>query len=154
MKRVLCIATLALAPVVISVSTNAQTGLPPAKMAGREKITGKAAMACNYERDLWLGQKYDLIPNYLIPNYTVHHSNEEDLVGVPAWKGWSEKHPAPAQISRDGCPGAERIIESDDMVIFMRHSKVPDPKDPSKMINRLHTDIWRFENGKIAEHWN
>ena len=153
MKRVVSFAVLAFGTMFLSVNLHAQKGVAPAKMIGQDKITGKAAIACNYERDLWLGQKFDLIPTYVLPTYTTHHTGDVDTVGAVAWQAWSEKHAAPASIPRDSCPGVTRIIELPDLVIFMRHSQHPDPKDPTKMINATHCDIWRFEGKKIAEHW-
>jgi predicted SnoaL-like aldol condensation-catalyzing enzyme len=151
MKRGVYFAVFAFATMLISTNVHAQKGVPPAKMDGHDTITGKAAIACNYERDLWMGHKFDLIPTYILPTYTTHHSNDVDTVGSDAWKAWAEK-----QKTRpgDSCPGAGRtIIESENFVIFLSHSQTPDPKDPTRMINHTHCDIWRFEGNKIAEHW-
>ena len=150
MKRVVCFALLVLGAMSISANAHAQKGVTPAKMDGRDTITGKAAIACNYERDLWLGHKYDLIPKYILPTYTTHHTGGEDTKGADAWKAWS-MNTKPREAN--SCPGATRVIETKDLVIFMRHSQHPDPKDPTRMINATHCDIWRFEGNKIAEHW-
>ena len=152
MKRAVSFAALVFG-LMLSVNAHAQKGVAPAVMEGR-KVTGKVAFACNYERDLWIGQKFNLIPTYVLPNYTTHHTGDVDTVGTAAWQAWSEKHPAAPSISRASCPSATRVIELPDMVIMMRHTQTPDPKDPSKLINHTHCDIWRFENGKIAEHWS
>jgi predicted SnoaL-like aldol condensation-catalyzing enzyme len=46
------------------------------------------------------------------------------------------------------------ILAEGDMVVVATVSYLPDPADPRKKYAGTHFDMFRLENGKIAEHWD
>jgi predicted SnoaL-like aldol condensation-catalyzing enzyme len=41
-----------------------------------------------------------------------------------------------------------------DMVMLMRSMSVPEPSEAGKTYQAFQIDVFRFENGKLAEHWD
>jgi predicted SnoaL-like aldol condensation-catalyzing enzyme len=46
------------------------------------------------------------------------------------------------------------IMAEDDLVMVATVSYAPDPTAPGKKYAGTHFDMFRIENGKIAEHWD
>jgi predicted SnoaL-like aldol condensation-catalyzing enzyme len=46
------------------------------------------------------------------------------------------------------------IVAEGDYVILSFVKELPDPNDPSKKYTTTAFDMFRIENGKIAEHWD
>jgi predicted SnoaL-like aldol condensation-catalyzing enzyme len=47
-----------------------------------------------------------------------------------------------------------RILAEDDVVLVASVSYADDPDEPGKRYAGTHFDMFRIENGKIAEHWD
>jgi predicted SnoaL-like aldol condensation-catalyzing enzyme len=60
--------------------------------------------------------------------------------------------PQPIQPRITG-PLVSMVAERDIVVISFATEKA-DPQDPSKKVSSTWIDMFRIENGKIAEHWN
>jgi predicted SnoaL-like aldol condensation-catalyzing enzyme len=157
MKRVVYVAAFVFAAMLIPASVSAQAGKAPVGQAQPEvdpaKMGGKIAIACNYERDLWIGHKYELLDKYVTSDYVAHHNGQPDTKGMADWKAWSMARPQPKAAPGGGCSPVTYAIEKGNFVLFVRQRQVPDPKDPTKMVTQTFMGLWRFVGKKIAEHW-
>lgn len=46
------------------------------------------------------------------------------------------------------------LIAEGDKVMMMLVRELPDPADPSRTYKSYWFDLWRVEDGKLAEHWD
>ena len=46
------------------------------------------------------------------------------------------------------------IVAEGDMVVLSFVRELADPKDPAKKYTTTWFDMFRIENGKVAEHWD
>jgi len=46
------------------------------------------------------------------------------------------------------------LIAEGDKVVMMLVRELPHPDDPSRTYNSYWFDMWRVEDGKLAEHWD
>jgi predicted SnoaL-like aldol condensation-catalyzing enzyme len=46
------------------------------------------------------------------------------------------------------------LMAEGDLVLVATVSYAPDPENPGKKYSNTHFDMYRIENGKIAEHWD
>ena len=46
------------------------------------------------------------------------------------------------------------IVAENDMVVISFARELPDPKDHTKKYTTTWFDMFRIENGKLAEHWD
>jgi predicted SnoaL-like aldol condensation-catalyzing enzyme len=118
-----------------------------------DKMTGRAAIACNFEADLVFNRKLDLVDKYVTPDF-VDHNAMVDAKDAAAFKEGLSKLPKFNDAPSQGCGGAKVVLQTGDYVMFIRETMTPNPKDATKKIMVTHFDLWRFEGNKIAEHWD
>jgi predicted SnoaL-like aldol condensation-catalyzing enzyme len=152
MKRAVYILVFVFLAMLTWKNLRAQSGSP----SGMDpmKMGGKSAIACNFEADVIFNHKIDMVDQYMTPNYIGHHNNQVDTTDMPSYKAALNKRPAGNGPERQGCGGADLVLEQGDYVTFLRYPKTPDPNDPTRMVTHTHFDIWRFQGNKIAEHWD
>ena len=46
------------------------------------------------------------------------------------------------------------FVAEGDKVVMMLARDLPDPDDPGKTYRSYWFDMWRIEDGKLAEHWD
>jgi predicted SnoaL-like aldol condensation-catalyzing enzyme len=46
------------------------------------------------------------------------------------------------------------ILSQGDLVVFVFARELDDPADKTKKYTTTWFDMWRIENGKMAEHWD
>jgi predicted SnoaL-like aldol condensation-catalyzing enzyme len=51
-------------------------------------------------------------------------------------------------------PEPPLLIAEGDKVMMMLVRELPDPADPSRTYKSYWFDLWRVEDGKLAEHWD
>jgi predicted SnoaL-like aldol condensation-catalyzing enzyme len=90
---------------------------------------------------------------YLTPTYIQHNPNIAS--GADAIIEWTRS--AQAQQARETmrpAPAPPVFVTQGDRVVMMLPRDVPDPADPSKTYRSYWFDMWRVEDGKLAEHWD
>jgi predicted SnoaL-like aldol condensation-catalyzing enzyme len=150
MKRIVCIAAVVFAAMLISANARAQSGQAPVNYPN--KMEGKAVIACNFEADLIFGRKLDLADKYVTRNFGDHNVGFRTN-DIPSFKEVLSKMPKFGQ-GQSGCGTMKIVIQQGDYVIFVRDMPVPDPHDSTKRVPGTHFDVYRFEGNKIAEHWD
>lgn len=90
---------------------------------------------------------------YLTEGYIQHNPNiESGADGVIAWT-----HSEQARRARESmrpAPEAPILIAEADKVVMILARDLPDPDDPDKTYRSYWFDMWRIEDGKLAEHWD
>ena len=51
-------------------------------------------------------------------------------------------------------PEPPTYVVEGDRIVMMLPRDLPDPTDPSKTYRSYWFDMWRIEDGKLAEHWD
>ena len=51
-------------------------------------------------------------------------------------------------------PEPPMFVHEQDKIVMILPRDLPDPEDPSKTYRTYWFDMWRIEDGKLAEHWD
>ena len=90
---------------------------------------------------------------YLTDTYIQHNPNIES--GADRLIEWTQSDQAErARESMRPAPEAPVLVAEGDLVVMMLARDVPDPDDPDKTYRSYWFDMWRIEDGKLAEHWD
>ena len=90
---------------------------------------------------------------YLTESYIQH--NPAIASGADAIIAFTRSHEAERARSemRPAADPPQFVVEGDRIVMILPRD-VPDPADPSKTYRTHWFDMWRIEDGKLAEHWD
>ncbi len=90
---------------------------------------------------------------YLTETYIQHNPNIAS--GADAIIAWTKTEEARrARESMRPAPEPPVMVAEGDKVVMMISRDVPDPRDPGKTYRSYWFDMWRVEDGKLAEHWD
>jgi predicted SnoaL-like aldol condensation-catalyzing enzyme len=106
--------------------------------------------------DMWRefleGGHMDVAEKYFAESYMQHNPNA--ATGRKAVVDFFSKFAKP-QLTVDSIKSSVvAIIAEDDLVMLSFVREMPDPIDKSKKYTTTWFDLFRIENGKIAEHWD
>ena len=90
---------------------------------------------------------------FLTESYIQHNPNIAS--GADSIINWTSS--AQAAKAREGMRPAQAppvFVAEGDKVMMMLTRELPDPADPSKTYLSYWFDLWRVEDGKLAEHWD
>ncbi|HTV76848.1 MAG TPA: ester cyclase [Steroidobacteraceae bacterium] len=106
--------------------------------------------------DMWRaiiqGAHTELAPKYFTKDYIQHNPNVatgRDAM-VQYMKSTRPERPIQSSITFP----VVTIMAEGDKVLVATVSYSPDPENPGKKYAGTHFDLFRIENGKIAEHWD
>jgi predicted SnoaL-like aldol condensation-catalyzing enzyme len=96
--------------------------------------------------------KSDQAADFITESYIQHNPNIPS--GRQAIIDFTKS--ARAQTARDEMRPAGKpvLIAEGDLVVMMLPRKVPHPTRPGEFYDSYWFDMWRIENGKLAEHWD
>jgi len=98
-------------------------------------------------------ERSDEARQYLTDTYVQHNPNIAS--GADSIIEWTKSDQArEARESMRPAPGAPVMVAEGDKVVMMLARDVPDPDDPAKTYRSYWFDMWRIEDGKLAEHWD
>ncbi|MFD4605736.1 nuclear transport factor 2 family protein [Streptomyces sp. NPDC058464] len=90
---------------------------------------------------------------YLTEEYIQHNPNI--VSGADAIIAWTKTEEArQARESMRPAPEPPVFVAEGDRVVMMLPRDVPDPTDPTRTYRTYWFDMWRVENGRLAEHWD
>jgi len=94
----------------------------------------------------------EVAEKYFTESYIQHNPNVASGRNalVEAFKKFSKPQPIADTIKS----GVVAIVAEGDLVVLSFVSERPDPKDKTKKYTTTWFDMFRIENGKIAEHWD
>jgi len=116
------------------------------------KLAANKKLVYDFWREVFEGGHMERVDTYMAESYIQH--NPMVPTGRAAFVDFFAKRAKPQPIEpRIKAPLVAMLAEGDlVMLSFVR--EYPDPADASKKYTTTWFDMFRIENGKIAEHWD
>jgi predicted SnoaL-like aldol condensation-catalyzing enzyme len=116
------------------------------------KISANKRLVYDFWREVFEAGHMELAEKYMAENYIQHNPNIP--TGRSAFVSFFNKYVKPTAIqSRIQAP-LVAITAEGDLVVLSFAQENEDPKDKSKKYSTTWFDMFRIEDGKIAEHWD
>jgi predicted SnoaL-like aldol condensation-catalyzing enzyme len=153
MKKSICALTLALmcAPVFAQVPVTANNDHEAMLKSSDPQLARNKRIAYDFWREVIEARHLDLATKYAHESYIQHNPNAS--TGLKGFREYFARSP-----KQEIKPKVERPIVSitaeGDLVTMAFVTERPHPKDPNKKYTTTGFDMFRIENGKIAEHWD
>lgn len=141
-----CLSSQAQEPVTANSDHATMLASKDAKLAANKKLV------YDFWREVFEAGHMDLAPKYMTETYIQHNPNV--ATGRQAFIDFFSKIKKPQAIADKVKAPLVAIVAEGDLVILTFVSEKPDPKNPGKNYTTTWFDMFRIENGKIAEHWD
>jgi predicted SnoaL-like aldol condensation-catalyzing enzyme len=116
------------------------------------KLAANKKLVYDFWREVLEARHLDLCEKYMRPDYIQHNPNAD--TGIAGFKAYFQKLGGPQAIQ----PKIQRplisIAAESDYVMLNFVYEQPEPKNSSKKYNTTWFDVFRIQDGKIAEHWD
>lgn len=119
---------------------------PDARLAANKRLV------YDFWREVLEAGHMDLAPKYMAESYIQH--NPEVPTGRAAFVDFFTKFSKPKPIEAKIKDPLVSIVAEGDLVVLSFVHKAADPKDKTKTYTTTWFDMFRVEDGKIAEHWD
>ncbi|MFZ6799095.1 nuclear transport factor 2 family protein [Undibacterium sp. Di24W] len=146
--------TLAIAPI----AAQAQVAVAPNPnhdellFSSNPKAAANKRLVYDFWREVFEGGHLNLAEKYLTEGYIQHNPNVP--TGRAGFVDFFKQFSQPKSIEVKVKAPLVSIVAEGDMVVLAFVSQAKDPKDTSKTYTTTWFDMFRIENGKIAEHWD
>jgi predicted SnoaL-like aldol condensation-catalyzing enzyme len=138
----------------------ARAQLPVVPTANQEALLASAdpALAANkrlvydFWREVFEAGHMDLADRYMAETYIQHNPNVP--TGRAAFVAFFTQYVKPKAIQPRIAAPLVTIVAEGDKVILSFVRETADPKDATRKSTTTWFDMFRIENGKIAEHWD
>ncbi len=135
-------------------------GIPPTAAPDQAALlnSNDARLAANKKLvfDMWRAiiqaGRTDLAPQYFTESYIQHNPNV--ATGRDAMVAYMKQTRPVLPIEPKIAFPVIAIMAEGDLVMIATVSHTPDPQAPGTRYAGTHFDMFRIENGKIAEHWD
>ena len=116
------------------------------------KLAANKRLVYDFWREVFEGGHLDLTTKYMAETYMQHNPNvATGRAGfVEAFSKVVQPKPIEPKVK---APLAAILAEGDRVVLAFARERA-DPKDASKKYTTTWFDMFRIENGRIAEHWD
>ncbi len=122
-------------------------------LASKDKhLAANKKLVYDFWREVFEGGHMELAPQYMTETYIQHNPNVP--TGRQAFIDFFSQFKKPQTIAERITMPLVSIVAEGDLVILTFVSENPDPKDATKKYTTTWFDMFRIENGKIAEHWD
>jgi len=119
---------------------------------GDAKAVANKRLIYDFWREVFEGGHMEFAEKYMAESYVQHNPNV--ATGRAAFVDFFSKVAKPKVIEPRVKAPLVAIVAEGDLVILAFAREGADPKDPSKKYTTTWFDMFRIENGKIAEHWD
>ncbi|MBV8658894.1 MAG: nuclear transport factor 2 family protein [Burkholderiales bacterium] len=116
------------------------------------QLAANKRLVYDFWREILEGGHVELADKYLAESYIQH--NPAVGTGRAAFVELFSKLLKPKPIAATIQGPLVTIVAEGDRVIMSFVQEVPDPKHPGKTYTTTWFDMFRVENGKLAEHWD
>jgi predicted SnoaL-like aldol condensation-catalyzing enzyme len=116
------------------------------------KLAANKKLVYDCWREVLEGGHLEFADKYLAENYMQHNPNA--ATGRKGFVDFFSKFAKPQPIVDTIKAPVVAIVAEGDMVVISFASKLPDPADSTKTYTTTWFDMFRIENGKLAEHWD
>jgi len=116
------------------------------------KLAANKKLVYDFWREVFEGGHMELAPKYMAESYIQHNPNV--ATGRKAFIDFFSQFKNPQTIADKITEPLVSITAEGDLVTLAFVKEEKDPKDPTKTYTTTWFDMFRIENGKIAEHWD
>jgi predicted SnoaL-like aldol condensation-catalyzing enzyme len=116
------------------------------------KLESNKKLVYDMWREFLEGGHLEVAEKYFDENYMQHNPNA--ATGRKAVVDFFAKFTKPQPIANSIKASVVAIVAEGDLVMLSFVREMPDPVDKSKKYTTTWFDLFRIENGKIAEHWD
>jgi len=122
-------------------------------LAGADpKLAANKKLVYDFWREVFEGAHMELADTYMAESYIQHNPNVP--TGRAAFVEFFQRVRKPAPIEARIKAPLVAIVAEGDLVVLSFAREHADPKDATKKYTTTWFDMFRIENGKIAEHWD
>jgi predicted SnoaL-like aldol condensation-catalyzing enzyme len=116
------------------------------------KAAANKRLVYDFWREVFEGGHMELVDKYLAEDYIQH--NPQVPTGRAGFVAMFSKFVKPSTIEARVKAPLVSILAEGDTVVLAFVQQLPDPKEPAKQYTSTWFDMFRIENGLIAEHWD
>jgi predicted SnoaL-like aldol condensation-catalyzing enzyme len=116
------------------------------------KLAANKRLVYDFWREVFEAGHMDLAAKYMTESYIQHNPNVP--TGRAAFVDFFSKFVKPKPIEARVKAPLVAVVAEGDLVILTFAEEAADPKDATKKYTTTWFDMFRVENGKIAEHWD
>ena len=133
-------------PVQARLDHAAMLASPDSRLAANKRLV------YDFWREVFEGGHMELAEKYMAESYIQH--NPTVATGRAAFVAFFSRIAKPVPIAPAVKAPLVSIVAEGDMVVLSFVRELADPKDPAKKYTTTWFDMFRIENGKVAEHWD
>ena len=116
------------------------------------KLAANKRLVYDFWREVFEGGHLDLAPKYMTESYIQHNplvaSGRDSFVNF--FSKFAKEKPIEPKVKAP----LVAILAEGDLVTMVFVRELEDPKDKTQKYTSTWFDMWRIENGKMAEHWD
>jgi predicted SnoaL-like aldol condensation-catalyzing enzyme len=116
------------------------------------KLAANKKLVYDFWREVFEAGHMELAPQYMAESYIQHNPNV--ATGRAAFIEFFSNIKKPQPIADKVAAPIVSITAEGDLVTITFVTQNKDPKDPNKTYTTTWFDMFRIENGKLAEHWD
>ncbi len=120
--------------------------------AADPKLAANKKLVYDFWREVFEAGHMDLADRYMAESYIQHNPNVP--TGRAAFVGFFTQFVKPKPIQPRITAALVTITAEGDKVILSFVRETADPKDATRKFTTTWFDMFRIDNGKIAEHWD
>lgn len=133
-------------PVQPAADQQALLASPDAGLAANKKLV------YDFWREVFEGGHMEAVDRYLAEGYVQHNPNVP--TGRAGFVAVFSKFAKPHDVQPRIAAPLVSIVAERDLVVLSFVSERPDPSDKARKYTTTWFDMFRIENGRIAEHWD
>lgn len=143
---------LATNPSCAQVAVQASTDQEKLLASADPRLAANKRFVYDFWREVFEGGHMELAEKYMADSYIQH--NPTVPTGRAAFIEFFSKFTKPQAIEAKIKAPVISIVAEDDYVVLSFVREVAEPADAAKKYTTTWFDMFRIENGKIAEHWD
>jgi predicted SnoaL-like aldol condensation-catalyzing enzyme len=116
------------------------------------KLAANKKLVYDMYRAIVQGGRYEMAEQFFTPEYIQHNPNVKS--GRDALVEFIKNSRPQREIPAEMTFPLISLIAEGDMVMVATVTWEPDPEQPGERYATTHFDLYRIENGLIAEHWD
>jgi predicted SnoaL-like aldol condensation-catalyzing enzyme len=144
---------------LLALSSAAHAGLPVTPAPDQQlllqskdpKLAANKKLIYDFTRIILRGRRLEQVAQFMREDYIQHNPNVE--TGMKGFVDFFSKLGGPKPIP-DQVPDLVSIQAEGDLVTFSFVNEQADPKNPNAKYSTTWFDMFRVQDGKIAEHWD
>jgi predicted SnoaL-like aldol condensation-catalyzing enzyme len=116
------------------------------------KLAENKRLVYDFWREVFEAGHMEHVDKYMAEGYIQHNPNVP--TGRAAFVEFFSRFKKPKPVEAKVAGPLVAIAAEGDLVVLSFVRENPDPKDPSRKYTTTWFDMFRIEDGKIAEHWD